>query len=539
MAAAHIATEWNKHDLRQKQRPAEDRSSPSKQSGSLNTKLLPVQSVKQEELAAEHRSLHDAARVPSDNQTDTDMGEVGRLPSFGRPAERARARAALADRGVRERSGSTLSSRPEQARATSPDLRNVSRGQGEAEGPPPDRSDETAGSGDRSALLKRSRTNKSKATKKSKSHKVIELHFTSSEEEDDEDEVKPSEKLGHDVSDARIVDTSLPKDDEPVKMEEDASVVAELTDLNEAILVLPRPETGDMAPLEAVITLPTPAPSESATSSTKRELSDATEEPAKRARLATPVLSEPPTPAMANIPTVLEPIAVAKTTKVPARKASAKSKGKGKRGVKQKKKASETPVPEVSPLSDLLTLGDQEDLFYLKVALARQRAGQSVLPEEPFEEDETADEDLEIVDPRHETGCARTEGYYRIPQPEKLRYLLARNQAKEDSNKEGNSSLSVSRLARVNARHLASGLDKHKKATATDTDLLQLNQLRTRKKQLRFARSPIHDWGLYALELIPPGEMVIEYVGEQIRQQVADQREKAYERQGIGSSYLL
>jgi SET domain-containing protein len=33
--------------------------------------------------------------------------------------------------------------------------------------------------------------------------------------------------------------------------------------------------------------------------------------------------------------------------------------------------------------------------------------------------------------------------------------------------------------------------------------------------------------------------MVIEYVGELVRQQVADRREKAYERQGIGSSYLF
>lgn len=32
---------------------------------------------------------------------------------------------------------------------------------------------------------------------------------------------------------------------------------------------------------------------------------------------------------------------------------------------------------------------------------------------------------------------------------------------------------------------------------------------------------------------------MIEYVGEVIRAQVADKREKAYERQGIGSSYLF
>jgi len=68
---------------------------------------------------------------------------------------------------------------------------------------------------------------------------------------------------------------------------------------------------------------------------------------------------------------------------------------------------------------------------------------------------------------------------------------------------------------------------------------INFNQLQTRKKQLRFARSPIHDWGLYAMERISKGEMVIEYVGEIIRAQVADKREKAYERQGIGSSYLF
>lgn len=38
---------------------------------------------------------------------------------------------------------------------------------------------------------------------------------------------------------------------------------------------------------------------------------------------------------------------------------------------------------------------------------------------------------------------------------------------------------------------------------------------------------------------IPVGDMVIEYVGELIRQTVADRREKAYERSGIGSSYLF
>jgi len=64
-------------------------------------------------------------------------------------------------------------------------------------------------------------------------------------------------------------------------------------------------------------------------------------------------------------------------------------------------------------------------------------------------------------------------------------------------------------------------------------------RLQFRKKQLKFAKSGIHDWGLFALEPIAEGEMVIEYVGQMVRQTVADLREKRYEAVGIGSSYLF
>ncbi|KAJ3153941.1 Histone-lysine N-methyltransferase setd1a [Geranomyces variabilis] len=58
-------------------------------------------------------------------------------------------------------------------------------------------------------------------------------------------------------------------------------------------------------------------------------------------------------------------------------------------------------------------------------------------------------------------------------------------------------------------------------------------------RTLKFARSPIHDWGLFAARRIPTNDFVIEYIGEIIREKVADIREKGYERQGIGSSYLF
>lgn len=39
-----------------------------------------------------------------------------------------------------------------------------------------------------------------------------------------------------------------------------------------------------------------------------------------------------------------------------------------------------------------------------------------------------------------------------------------------------------------------------------------------RKKRIRFSRSHIHKWGLFAMEPVAADEMVIEYVGQIIRQ---------------------
>lgn len=92
----------------------------------------------------------------------------------------------------------------------------------------------------------------------------------------------------------------------------------------------------------------------------------------------------------------------------------------------------------------------------------------------------------------------------------------------------------LSREARSNQRRLltAFGID-------TDSDLLKFNQLKFRKKHLKFAKSAIHDWGLFAMEPIAADEMVIEYVGQMVRPSVADLRETKYEAVGIGSSYLF
>ncbi len=76
-------------------------------------------------------------------------------------------------------------------------------------------------------------------------------------------------------------------------------------------------------------------------------------------------------------------------------------------------------------------------------------------------------------------------------------------------------------------------------AIGADSILLKVNQLKYRKKMLKFSRSRIHGWGLYALEQIQPEAMIIEYVGEVVRPTVADERERKYEKRGMGSSYMF
>jgi hypothetical protein len=221
-------------------------------------------------------------------------------------------------------------------------------------------------------------------------------------------------------------------------------------------------------------------------------------------------------------------------------------KRRGKQSKAKGPPAPPSPPPDPFELG-IVALEDDEELYFLREGLQRRKAG---LPEWGVDFRDPADSPPK----RHPairvnaTGSARTEGYYKIPEAVKSLYLPDRNKAKIDVSAEsgGLSSSAAaglsSRSTRVESRHLARGVEQANKLLGTDssTDLkLKFNQLRTRKKKLKFARSPIHDWGLYAMEPISAGEMVIEYVGEVIRQQVADKREKYYERTGIGSSYLF
>lgn len=161
------------------------------------------------------------------------------------------------------------------------------------------------------------------------------------------------------------------------------------------------------------------------------------------------------------------------------------------------------------------------------------------------------------------TGAARTEGRKRIFEAEKSKYLPHRikvQKAREEREALAQSdpqaipvdpakasqtkpvSNSTSRSTRVQNRRLAADINAQKQVLPPqggDGDALRFNQLKKRKKPVRFARSAIHNWGLYAEENIAANDMIIEYVGEKVRQQVADMRERRYLKSGIGSSYLF
>ena len=161
------------------------------------------------------------------------------------------------------------------------------------------------------------------------------------------------------------------------------------------------------------------------------------------------------------------------------------------------------------------------------------------------------------------TGCARTEGVKKILNSEKAKYLphhiRVQKQREERQAQNGKNAkdaaaaaAEASRLAaesmvakgnsranRAHNRRFVADLNDQRKTLGQDSDVLRFNQLKKRKKPVKFARSAIHNWGLYAMENIPKDEMIIEYVGEEVRQQIAELRESRYLKSGIGSSYLF
>ena len=148
----------------------------------------------------------------------------------------------------------------------------------------------------------------------------------------------------------------------------------------------------------------------------------------------------------------------------------------------------------------------------------------------------------------HKTGCARTEGRYQIRHEDKWytqRGLLSSLQPEQHTFFETPQPLdeaaarrNVNSSKRQNRTALRRQVEECRFVDG-DADALHASDLKYRGKRVKFGKSRIHDWGLFALERIEVDEMVIEYVGELVRDKVADIREKTYEKQGMGSSYMF
>lgn len=202
---------------------------------------------------------------------------------------------------------------------------------------------------------------------------------------------------------------------------------------------------------------------------------------------------------------------------------------------KQRKKTVIDKVVE----ADLLA--DDEDAFWLAQALAHDGDDDLDLSDAEPE----LDEDHPLY---HASGAWRAEGWRKVAATKKSAYLPQRNRATAAASAAampgGTAVLATGRTARVEGRRLAIDMETTRKAAssaqhAEANDVFAFNQLRIRKKQLRFARSAIEGYGLYAMETIQPNEMVCEYVGELCRVAVSEVREQRYMKQGIGSSYLF
>lgn len=227
------------------------------------------------------------------------------------------------------------------------------------------------------------------------------------------------------------------------------------------------------------------------------------------------------------------------------------------------------------------TLKDNEDLRYLRQVLVNQiTADLGIISTWAWKQKEIkelnrggergvirAETKIEGHYVPSRTGSARTEGTKKILESEKSKYLPHRikvQKAREEREAQATQATKVdsaaaaatekalalakstakssSRSSRANNRRIVQDIAAQREILATSNgegDAIRFNQLKKRKKPVKFNRSAIHNWGLYAMENIAANDMIIEYVGEKVRQQVADMRERQYLKSGIGSSYLF
>jgi histone-lysine N-methyltransferase SETD1 len=348
------------------------------------------------------------------------------------------------------------------------------------------------------------------------------ISYSSSSSSEDE-AGRPVRKRSKSRSSSRSSEMS--EDEKPVEPKTGAREPAELERKTEAVATV---EDEPMPLAESVPTEEAPTKA-----SKKRAAKPKAPKGAKKARLETETVVDiqPPT-----APEVAEIKLDDGISAAPTKSAKAAKPAKEPKPAKPKKVAK----TELQKFLETGVVEDEEDAYWLGQALAATHEG----IEPDLSDVESEDEEGRIKDGHplfHGAGAWRAEGWKKVPVTAKAEYLPERNRAVVSSEKDANA-LTSGRTARVTGRRLAHDMETTRKTTTTNTaesDMFAFNQLSMRKKALRFSRSPIEGYGLYAMETIHPGEMVCEYVGEICRSAVAEVREQRYLKQGIGSSYLF
>lgn len=126
------------------------------------------------------------------------------------------------------------------------------------------------------------------------------------------------------------------------------------------------------------------------------------------------------------------------------------------------------------------------------------------------------------------SNSARTAGYLRKDWQSSLRRTATPRPGKSRLSYSSRESRQQSRLFR---KQLSLINPKH--------DLFTANSLKQRKKPLQYRKSVIHGMGLFSIECIEEGEFITEYIGEVVRNSVANMRQEKYTRRGMGDSYLF
>jgi histone-lysine N-methyltransferase SETD1 len=131
------------------------------------------------------------------------------------------------------------------------------------------------------------------------------------------------------------------------------------------------------------------------------------------------------------------------------------------------------------------------------------------------------------------SGCARTEGLSAVDKSSgsgRITRALVR-QANEDT---------------PNPSKSTDGTVGGKDRISESKQDLESNQAKydemksvSMERRLAAKRSHIHGWGLFAKRDYPKHSMIAEYMGETVRQPIADKREKEYEVLGMGSCYMF